>query len=239
MLPPETAFGRLPLEGATPAARRSRFRGVLGFTAFVILSSGTAAAQTSVALQGMLGSKALLIVNGAPPKSVGAGEAHMGVKVLSTLGDQAVVEIDGKRHTLRVGDAPASVGGGGGGARGNKIVLTAGTGGHFMTQGAINGKAVQFMVDTGATSVAMSVNDAERIGIDYRKGQMGRSSTANGTVTTWRVKLASVRIGDVEVYEVDASVLPANMPFVLLGNSFLTRFQMQRTNDQLVLERRF
>ena len=203
----------------------------------LVLAAGAAAAQ-SVALQGMLGSKALLIVDGSAPKSVAPGETHMGVKVLSTLGDQAVVEFGGKRHTLRVGDAPASVGGSGS-ARGNKIVLTAGTGGHFTTQGAINGRAVQFMVDTGATSVAMSVQEAERLGVDYRKGQLGRASTANGTVTAYRVRLAAVRIGDVEVYDVEGTVVPANMPEVLLGNSFLTRFQMTRHNDQLVLERRY
>jgi aspartyl protease family protein len=202
------------------------------------LAAGTAFAQ-SVALQGMLGSKALLIVDGAPPKSVAPGESHKGVKVLSTLGDQAVVEIEGRRHTLRVGEAPASVGGAVTASRGSKIVLTAGTGGHFLTAGAINGRPTQFMVDTGATSVAMSVQEAERLGIDYRKGQLGRSSTANGTVTTYMVKLASVRIGDVEIYDVDGNVVPAGMPYILLGNSFLTRFQMTRQNDQLVLERRY
>ncbi len=194
----------------------------------------------SVALQGMLGNKALLIVDGSAPKTVAPGETHKGVRVVSTLGDQAVVEIEGKRHTLRVGEAPASVGGKGGGlARGSRIVLTAGSGGHFMTQGAINGQVVSFMVDTGATSVAMGASDAERLGINYKAGQIGQGSTANGIVTTWRVKLASVRIGDVEVHDVDASVLPMGMPHILLGNSFLTRFQMNRENDQMVLERRY
>jgi aspartyl protease family protein len=202
------------------------------------LVAGLAAAQ-SVALQGMLGSKALLIVDGSAPKTVGVGETHMGVKVLATMGDQATLEINGKRHTLRVGDAPASVGQGNASPRGNKIVLTAGTGGHFLTQGAINGRAVQFMVDTGATNVAMGAGEAERIGIDYRKGQLSRGSTANGVVTAYIVKLASVRIGDVEVYDVEAAVLPSGMPHILLGNSFLTRFQMTRHNDQLVLERRY
>jgi len=188
----------------------------------------------------MLGTKALLIVNGGAPKTVGAGDTHHGVKVVSTSGDQAVVEIDGKRHTLRVGEAPASVGGTGGTAtRGSRIVLSAASGGHFLTQGAINGRAVQFMVDTGATSVSMGVPDADRIGLNYKAGQLARSSTANGTITIWTVKLNSVRIGDVEVYDVDASVVPAGMPFVLLGNSFLNRFQMKRENDQMVLERRY
>jgi aspartyl protease family protein len=193
----------------------------------------------SVALQGMLGAKALLIVDGGAPRAVAAGEEHKGVKVLSTLGDQAVVEIGGRRHTLRIGDAPASVGGTGGAARGNRIVLPVDSGGHFMAQGTINGRAAYFMVDTGATGVGISVNDAERVGLNYRAGQPIGLSTANGVVQGWRVKLGSVRIGEVEVYEVDAMVTPQPMPFVLLGNSFLSRFSMTRTNDQMVLERRY
>ncbi|MBA2673358.1 MAG: TIGR02281 family clan AA aspartic protease [Ramlibacter sp.] len=188
----------------------------------------------------MLGSRALLIVNGGTPKSVAPGEAYQGVKVLSTLGDQAVVEIDGKRHTLRVGDAPASVGAvGTAPGRGSRIVLTVGTGGHFMAQGAINGQAVNFMVDTGATSVAMSAADAQRVGLNYHAGRPVYVSTANGTAPAWMVKLNSVKVGDVEIYDVDAVVSPQSMPFVLLGNSFLNRFQMKRDNDQMVLEKRY
>jgi aspartyl protease family protein len=197
------------------------------------------AGAQSVALQGMLGSKALLIVDGSPPRSVAVGESHKGVTVISTLGDQALVEIAGKRHTLRVGEAPASVGAAGPAPRGNRIVIPAGSGGHFVTQGAINGQAVRFVVDTGATSISMGVSEAQRLGLDYRKGELGLAGTANGNVTMYRLKLASVRIGDVEVYDVDASVLPNSMPVILLGNSFLTRFQMKRENDLLVLERRY
>jgi aspartyl protease family protein len=204
----------------------------------LVLAAGLAQAQ-SVALQGMLGGKALLIVDGTAPRTVAPGESHQGVKVLSTSGDQAVVEINGRRHSLRVGDAPASVGGSGAGARGNRIVLTASTGGHFLSQGSINGRAAHFMVDTGASGVGIGAPDAERMGINYRAGRPVRMNTANGVAQGWYVKLASVRIGDVEVYEVDAVVGEQPMRYVLLGNSFLTRFQMKRENDQMVLERRY
>jgi aspartyl protease family protein len=199
-----------------------------------------AASAQSVALQGMLGSKALIIVDGGAPRSVAPGETHQGVKVISTAGDQAVLEFGGKRHTLRVGDAPASVGGSGNSpGSGSRIVLTAGSGGHFLTQGSINGKAVQFMVDTGASAVALGAAEAERMGIDYRSGRPVRMSTANGVAQGWVVRLNSVRIGDVEVFGVEAVVGTMSMPYVLLGNSFLTRFQMKRDNDQMVLERRY
>jgi aspartyl protease family protein len=206
--------------------------------ALAALLATTAAFADSVALQGMLGNKALLIVNGSAPKSVAPGETHQGVKVVSTAGDLAVVEIEGKRHTLRIGDAPASVGSGGG-ARSSRIVLPVGSGGHFMAQGAINGRAVNFMVDTGATAVSMGVSDAERLGLDYKSGERGMVTTANGSAPAWRVRLDSVRVADVEVFDVEAIIAPQPMPFLLLGNSFLNRFQMKRDAGQMVLERRY
>jgi aspartyl protease family protein len=157
--------------------------------------------------------------------------------VLSTTGDSAVVDIKGQRVNLRVGDAPASVGAKAGTGGATKIVLQAGTGGHFMPSGQINGKPVQFLVDTGATAIALSVADAERIGLNYKAGQAVQANTANGVSQAWAVKLRSVKIGDVEVFDVDAAILPQAMPFVLLGNSFLTRFSMRREADQMTLVR--
>ena len=210
---------------------------VLLFLAVLALAGGAAA--QSVSLHGMLGSRALLVVDGGEPRGVAPGDSWQGVKVLSTSGDQAVVEIKGKRHTLRIGDSQVSIGGSGPNAR-SRIVLTAGSGGHFLTAGTINGRAVQFMVDTGASMIGLTVSDAERFGVDYKNGQQVRMQTANGVVPGWRVKLASVRIGDVELYDVDAAVGNQPIgPYVLLGNSFLSRFQMRRDNEQMVLERRF
>ena len=206
----------------------------------VLLALSQQALAQTVTLSGMLGGKALVIVDGSAPKSVAVGETYKGVKVISTQGEQAVLEIAGKRHSLQVGEAPASVGSQGNtGDSGSKVVLSAGSGGHFLTQGQINGQAVQLLVDTGASVVSLSTGDAERIGLKYKTGQAVHMITANGVIPGWRVKLASVRIGDVVVYEVDAIVSSGAMPFVLLGNSFLTRFQMTRTNDQMVLEKRY
>ena len=197
------------------------------------------AVAQSVLLAGMLGARALVIVDGSAPKSVAVGESHKGVKLLSTDGDTAVVEVAGRKQTLRVGDAPASVGGAGGVSAGaDKIVLSAGSGGHFIKQGQINGKSVELMVDTGATLIAIGVDDAKRLGLNYQSGQRVQMATANGMTNGWRMKLSSVRVGDVEVFDVDAVVSAGSMPYVLLGNSFLNRFQMTRNNDQMVLLKR-
>jgi aspartyl protease family protein len=66
-----------------------------------------------------------------------------------------------------------------------------------------------------------------------------RTNTANGVANGWLVKLDSVRLGSVEVFNVEAVVTPTAMPYVLLGNSFLNHFQMTRTNDEMVLEKRY
>ncbi|RZL08368.1 MAG: TIGR02281 family clan AA aspartic protease, partial [Rubrivivax sp.] len=145
----------------------------------------------------------------------------------------------GKRQTVRLGGAPVRVGGGGGSPGGSQIALTAVSGGHFVTQGSINGRTVDFMVDTGATSIAMSADEAKRIGVKYENGQRVQASTANGVTTAYVVTLAKVRIQDVEVYNVGAVVIPSGMQHILLGNTFLSRFQMRRDNDQLTLTKRF
>ncbi len=204
-----------------------------------LLLAHSAWGQT-VAINGVLGSKALLIVDGGFPKAVAVGDTYKGVKVLAIQGEQVSLDLGGKRQTLRVGDAPASVGNSAGQQlSGGRVVLTAGPGGHFMSEGQINGRVVQFMVDTGATTVAMSVSDAKRIGLNYQNGQTVQMSTANGVTQGWRVQLDSVRLGDVMISGVEAVVSPGSMPYVLLGNSFLSRFQMNRNNDQMVLERRY
>lgn len=198
------------------------------------------AGSQTVGLSGVLGNKALVIVDGNPPKVLAPGETFKGVKVMSAQGDQAVISIAGKQHTLRIGDAPASVGGTAGSeGNGSRIVLTSTGGGHFLTLGQINGRSAEMVIDTGATSVSMSTLQAERLGVEFKTGQPVQMSTANGVIPGWRLKLAAVKVGDVTVREVDAVVSSGSMPYVLLGNSFLTRFQMTRTNDQLVLEKRY
>jgi aspartyl protease family protein len=215
-------------------------RTVLVSTTLLAFLAGNAFAQ-SVALSGVSGSKALITVDSASPRFIGPGQTHQGVKLVSTDGESATLEIGGKRQTLRVGDAPVSVGRSGGSAAsgsGKRIVMTADGQGHFVPQGKINGKSVQFLVDTGASVVAIGEPEAKRLGLPYLQGQRVMMNTANGSAVGYELKLDQVALGDVVAYEVTAVVTPQSMPFVLLGNSFLTRFQMNRTNDQMTLEKR-
>jgi aspartyl protease family protein len=206
----------------------------------VLLSAVSLTFAQSVALSGVSGSKALLVVDGGAPRFVAVGQLHQGVRVLAVQGESATLDIGGRRHTLRVGESPVSQGSTavpeGASAR---VVLTADGRGHFTPQGQINGRAVQFMVDTGATQVVIGEAEARRLGLPFEKGRRVQVSTANGAVIGHQLQLDNVRVGDAQVYGVAAIVLPQPMPYVLLGNSFLTRFQMQRSNDQMTLEKRY
>ncbi|WKB54211.1 retropepsin-like aspartic protease family protein [Eleftheria terrae] len=206
-----------------------------GLAAAAALLCQAAGAQ-SVALTGSLGSKALLMINGTP-RTVAVGSTVDGVRLLSLAGGQAVVEASGQRQTLQLGGSPVSVAGSG--RNSTQIVLQAGAGGHFYSDGLINGRPVRFLVDTGATAVSMTVHDAERIGLDYKQGHPIKLSTANGVVNGYMVALSSVKVGNVEVHNVQGVVAAREMPYVLLGNTFLTRFQMRRENDVMTLDKRF
>ena len=206
----------------------------------------SAAAAQDVALTGMMGSKPLLVVDGGAPKAVGVGETHRGVKVISAGADRATLESGGKRFTVRLGESPVHMGGmmlpathAEEAGDGRRIVLSQTGGGHFTTHGTINGKSVNFIVDTGATTIALGIGDAERLGLPYKQGQRVMMQTANGVSTGWRVKLDTVRIKGVQIHNVDATVAPTNMGVALLGNSFLNRFIMTRNDDQMILERRY
>ncbi len=197
----------------------------------------TVAHAQPVALAGRMGDRALLVVDGRA-QTVGIGNTAGGVRLLRWVGEEAEVEVAGQKTQLRVGGTPAQVGAGARAVAGREIVMTAGSGGHFTPSGSINGKAVSFMVDTGATLVAMGQDDAQRLGVDLKTARAGMSQTANGPVRVLMVTLDRVRVGEVELTQVAAVVLPQPMPFVLLGNSFLTRFQMRRDNDVMRLELR-
>lgn len=198
--------------------------------------AGASLAQ-SVSMGGSLGSHALLVIDGKA-KNVAVGSTVDGVKLLSVSGNDAVIEVKGKRVALQLGGSPVNLGGAASEGIGQQIKITAQSGGHFFTSGTINGRTVNFLVDTGATSVALSESEANRIGLEYKSGKLAYNSTANGMIVVYHVSLASIRINDVQVYNVDAVVIPAPMPYVLLGNSFLQRFQMRRENDLLTLDKR-
>lgn len=203
---------------------------------FLVAMLPTLSIAQDVGLAGIMGSKALLMINGGEPQAVPVGKTIDGIKLLSVQGDQVIIEVGGRKRPLRVGQHAIGVSTGDGS---DKIIMTADVQGHFYTTGTVNGTSVRFVVDTGATTIALGPNDARRIGLDLRQGQRGLTSTANGTVVVTRMPLDTVRIGGVTLHNVEAVVLPTNMPIALLGMSFLNRMEMQRDGSTMTLKKRF
>lgn len=195
----------------------------------------------SVQLGGVVGNRAVLIVDGGRPQTLAPGaKTREGVVVVAVGADFAVIEIEGRRERIRLGDGPVAAGSAGGDAGGgDEVHLFPDSRGHYATSGLINGSRQQFLVDTGATFVSMGVEDARRAGINYMAGKPAISTTANGQVRIWVVRVDSVQIGDLVLRGVDAAVHESSLPVVLLGMSFLSRTEMRREGGALILKKAY
>jgi aspartyl protease family protein len=210
----------------------------LRILAFLLFTLPAVVSATEVSVIGLFPGKAVVVIDGGPPRTLSAGQkAVQGVTLISSDRESATLNIDGQKRTLKIGQhhaGPAAA------SSAQSTTLTADPSGHFVVDGQINGGSVRFLVDTGATSVALSSADAVRLGIDYRKGQPALMSTANGAAAAYRLRLDTVRVGDIVLNNVDAAVLEgSHMPFALLGMSFLNRMEMKREGQTMVLIRRF
>jgi aspartyl protease family protein len=198
------------------------------------------AAATDVTVVGLSSARASVSINSGNPRWLAVGQRSPEGVVLVAVDREAgnaTFEIDGKRQTLRMNQAYVAAGTAGGG--GNSVTLKADSSGHFMAKGQVNGGAVRFMVDTGATVIALPAADAKRLGINYLKGERGFVHTANGTAPAYRVKLDTVRLGDITLNNVDATVLEGGLAMPLLGMSFLNRTEMKRDGETMVLTKRY
>jgi len=207
------------------------------FRLFCLLLVAPSVQGADVGLAGLFPGKALLTIDGGPPRIVALGaRTGEGVLLLAIEGETATLEIDGKKRVLRVGQNVAAQPSGNGPAT---AVLTADGAGHFVTSGIVNGTSVRFIVDTGASLISLGASDARRIGIDTRNGQSGIANTANGQTVVSRVKLDTVRVGEIVLNNVDAMVHQQDMPIALLGMSFLNRMEMQRDGETMTLKKRY
>jgi len=202
----------------------------------MLLCSSVVAAEISIV--GVTEKKALLVIDGGKPIWLAVGESSGGVKLIDIDGDAAIIESDNKRETVRMGQNARLAGDTASGAE--SATLTADNVGQFFTDGAINGIAVRFLIDTGASFVTMNASDAKRLGIDYLSGQRTMMATANGNAVAYIVTLDEVRVGDITINNVHGIVHSGDeLPIMLLGMSFLNRMEMQRNGETMVLTKRF
>ena len=196
-------------------------------------------ADTQVNVVGLFSGKAVVIVNNGKPQTLSVGQSSReGVKLLSADSRRAVLEVEGNRRELSMGQAVSIAGSPSTVA--SSVTLYADSAGHFFSEGWINGAKLKFLVDTGATTVAMNSGDARYAGIDFRKGQPVQMQTANGVAKGYRVVLNTLKIGSLTLHQVDAVVLEGGSPpMVLLGMSALNRLDMKRAGIALTLTRKY
>lgn len=190
------------------------------------------------------------------------------VQILGLFRDMAILQVDGRQHTLRPGESTP---------QGIKLISadskqavleingeqeTYQLGSHissvysqpvmaeaviyrqrdmYQGSGSINGYPVSFIVDTGASAISMNESTARRIGIDFRVvGDPIMVSTANGVVRAYKVSLERVKVGDIQLHNVFGIVHEGASPtMILLGMSFLGQLDMQRDGERLVLKKKW
>lgn len=187
--------------------------------------------------------KATIIINGGKPKTIRLGQAPVeGISLIQADANSADFRIDNKRHHLiiggigRVGGTPTASSQ----TQDKGLTLQADGRGHFWTTININGLPLRGLIDTGATSIALSSQQARQIGLEYRQGAQSTVSTASGTVQAYNVVINEIRIGDMVLYQIPAMVLEGAFPREpLIGNTLLNRLNMNRQGDLLTLSKRY
>jgi aspartyl protease family protein len=149
-----------------------------------------------------------------------------GVRLISISGAYVEIQANGNTHRLRLGERVSPM-----------LVLQADGAGHYATELVVNGRRTVAVLDTGATSVAMSRGEADRLGIAYRDARRITTRTASGDSSAYLVTLDSVQAGSIQLRDVEAtiSVLADSPAIVLLGMSFLRRVEMVKEGDRLML----
>ncbi|MDY6829655.1 MAG: retropepsin-like aspartic protease [Pseudomonadota bacterium] len=188
----------------------------------------------------------LALFNGAALLRVGteqmllrAGETGPnGIRLLAANSQTATMQIGEERHQVGLSQRvsarfqPRTT---------TKEVIPLSTEGQYRTVGTINGQTVEMLVDTGASTVAMSAPTARRLGIDFRlQGDPIWVTTASQRVRAWRLTLDRVSVGSVVVLGVDAAVLEGDLPpMTLLGMSFMRHVQFTEQDGVLEISNRW
>lgn len=225
--------------GHAAATRSQRWSQRITWTVALLalaLAAGPVTAAPEISIVALFPGKAMVRIDGRTRMLANGQTSPEGVKLVQADANQATLVIDAKTVVLGLDGAIQSTFS----ARpeGRSLKLAPGENGHYFVDGLVNGNAVPFMVDTGASVVAINKHVARKIGLLYRTdGREGRIETASGLVRAYYLKFATVKIRSLELRDVDGVVVDGDFPTVaLLGQSFLNRFDMRREGVLLELK---
>ncbi len=188
-----------------------------------------------IVVKGLFKNTAIVTIDGKRRVLKTGKTSPEGAKLIMANSEKAIIEIEGERETYKLGrhistsfkPAPDKA----------SISIAPTKSGMYKVNGSINDFSVKFLVDTGATLIAMSENHAKRLGIEYKlTGVVGSTSTASGKAKAWYIRLKKVKVGPLLMRDVDAAVIKGDHPTsILLGNSFLNQVQMVRNGKIMEL----
>jgi aspartyl protease family protein len=203
-----------------------------------LISSTPLLAVEQIYVEALFSDRAMVMVDGKRRLLKRNKPSPEGLLLISASSKEAVIEYEGKRQTYPLGSRvstnfskPKQV----------SAKIYRDQGGSYTTVGTINGRTVNFLVDTGASAVAMYRSDAQRLGIQYRlEGAQMYVNTANGTAPAYEITLDRVQVGDIVLRQVRGFVIESTgSGHLLLGMSFLNRVKMEDQGAVLMLHRKF
>ena len=205
----------------------------------VLLSCSAAVPAKDFTVVALFPGKAMIEIEGKR-LLLEAGKEKNGFLLISTdpFAQTAELEIDESAETYSLG---RHIGGGYAKPKVNEVRVNSNHHGSFLANGQINGQSVNFLLDTGATSVAMNQNLARRLGIDFRReNKRVMVATAAGQRDAYRVELEKVSLGGITLYGIQGLVLSGDSPEIaLLGMSFLGQLEMKQSQNLMVLRKKF
>jgi aspartyl protease family protein len=205
---------------------------------WINLLSLTVQAGTDVRVVGLFSERAVVVIEGRQHVLQVGQSTPEGVRLIAADSESAVFEIDGEEVVARLdGRVTARKRT----AEVREFQISRNIVGMYTTVGSINGQTVSFLVDTGATRVAINAAEARRLGIDYRVvGTPVGVTTASGVERAWGVNLNTVKVGELELRNVGAVVLEGEQPAkALLGMSYLGRLEMTNTGRVMTLRKKY
>lgn len=215
----------------------------LGLTLLIYSTTVSADEEISVHTVALFKDKAMLSINGGRAKILKVGESYKGVKLLSASTKEGEIELNGLVELLELNSAiklSSSLGSKPASSEGETVQLWSDKNGFFRAAGSINGERVNFLVDTGANLVVLSSAQANRIGLEYKKGQRGMASTASGTAPMYVLSAREISFESIKLGSIEVGVIEGSFPRTpLLGMSFLERLDMNRSGNMMTLKKRF
>lgn len=212
-----------------------------GLVSLVVLTSVVYATDTTIVVVGLSEDTAVVDIHGELQVLKVGQTTPQGVTLISADSEEAIFEIDGQRNVYklsgRIKNSPAPVATQP--SEPTLVRILPNQQEMYTVNGLINHQSVNFLVDTGATLVAMSSQQAQRLGIPYQQGKVQPIATASEVIKAYRIQLDKVQIGGITLYAIEAFVIEGEQPTdILLGMNFLNRLEMRREGKILELRQR-